>query len=60
MFFSVIFVFPVFHIANQDIYTLDKKIISHLGFEYQLDKDIIYSRPDQKVKRQITVWKIKK
>lgn len=56
----IVFIFPVFHMANQDIYTLDKKIISQLGFEYQLDKDIIYSRPDQKVKRQITVWQNKK
>jgi len=56
----IVFVFPIFHIAGQDIYTLDKEIISQLGFKYTLDKDIIYSRPDQKVKRQITVWKIKK
>lgn len=55
----VIFVFPIFHLDNSDIYTLDKKIISQLGFEYLLDKDIIYSRPEQKVKRQITLWKIK-
>jgi tRNA G10 N-methylase Trm11 len=56
----IVFVFPVFNIANQDIPTLDKDIISQLGFDYQLDKDIIYSRDNQKVKRQITVWKIKK
>jgi tRNA G10 N-methylase Trm11 len=57
---TIVFVFPVFDVANQDIYTLDKKIISQLGFEYQLDKDIIYGRENQKVKRQITVWKLKK
>ena len=56
----IVFVFPVFNIAGQDIYTLDKKIISQLGFEYKLDKDIIYNRPGQKVKRQITVWQNKK
>ncbi|MFA6307234.1 MAG: methyltransferase domain-containing protein [Patescibacteria group bacterium] len=56
----IIFIFPIFHISNQDIYTLDKQIISQLGFKYQLDKDIIYSRANQKVARQITVWKLKK
>ena len=56
----IVFVFPVFNIAGQDIYNLDKKIISQLGFEYKLDKDIIYNRPGQKVKRQITVWQNKK
>lgn len=55
----VIFIFPVFHITDKDIYTLDKQIIAQIGFEYQLDKDIIYSRPEQRVKRQITVWKLK-
>jgi len=52
----IIFVFPIFHIDNSDIYTLDKKMISQIGFKYLLDEDIIYSRPDQKVARQITVW----
>jgi tRNA G10 N-methylase Trm11 len=28
----IVFVFPVFNIAGQDIYNLDKKIISQLGF----------------------------
>jgi len=56
---QIIFIFPVFNIAGQDIYTLDKKNISRLGFDYQLKEDIIYSREDQKVKRQITVWKFK-
>lgn len=55
----VAFIFPIFHLNNNDIYTLDKKIISQLGFEYLLDKDLIYSRPEQKVKRQITLWKVK-
>lgn len=56
----VAFIFPIFHLNNNDIYTLDKEIISQLGFEYLLDKDLIYSRPEQKVKRQITLWKVKK
>lgn len=56
----IVFIFPVFDINNQNIYTLDKTKISALGFIYQLKDDLIYSRPDQKVKRQITVWKIKK
>jgi len=53
----IIFIFPVFHMSDKNVYTLDKKIISQLGFKYQLDKDIIYSRENQKVTRQITVWK---
>lgn len=55
---KVVFIFPIFSIAGQNLPTLDKKIISQLGWQYLLDKDLIYSRPDQKVKRQITVWQI--
>ncbi|MBT4210187.1 MAG: methyltransferase domain-containing protein [Candidatus Komeilibacteria bacterium] len=56
----IVFIFPIFDVSGQDIYTLDKKIISQLGFEYKLEQDIIYNRPGQKVKRQITVWQNKK
>jgi len=57
---KIIFIFPIFDIDNQDIATLDKQKISQLGYNYMLDKDIVYSRDRQKVKRQITVWQIKK
>ena len=63
---KIVFIFPVFNINNQKIYTLDVDIISQLGFELQLPDtksprhspsgNLIYSRDSQKVLREITIW----
>ena len=63
---KIIFIFPIFNINNQKIYTLDVDIISKLGFILQSPSikssrlsptgNIIYSREGQKVLREITVW----
>lgn len=63
---KIIFVFPIFNINNQKIYTLDVDIISQLGFQLQSpdiksprlspNNNIVYSRFGQKVIREITIW----
>lgn len=55
---QIIFVFPIFDIADRQIHTLDKKIIENLGFKLKIEP-IIYYREDQKVHREITVWNLK-
>lgn len=50
----VIFIFPEFVIKNDSLKTLDEYIIANIGF--RLNKNLVYFRPDQKVRRQITVW----
>ncbi|MCD4761241.1 hypothetical protein K8R42_05075 [bacterium] len=54
---QVVFIFPIFSLKGEEMFTLDQKIISQLGFK--LKKDIVYSRPKQKIQRQITLWKLK-
>ena len=51
---KIVFIFPIFSINNNDLHTLNKDKFSNIGFS--LEKDIVYSRQGQKVKRQITVW----
>lgn len=53
---TVVFAFPEFVIKNNSLATLDVEVIEKLGFK--LKQNLAYFRPDQKVKRQITVWKI--
>jgi len=53
---QIVFVFPIFNIGEKQLFTLDKKI-SQLGFCLQLK--LPYSRPGQKVARQITMWQKK-
>ncbi len=50
----VVFIFPVFNLKTGDIHTLDEKNITKLGFS--LKNKIVYSRPQQKVRREITYW----
>lgn len=58
----IVFIFPIIN----NIYTLNKKIISDIGFKLKKsdiksdnlsqNNNIIYSRENQKVKREITIW----
>ncbi|MDD5749991.1 MAG: methyltransferase domain-containing protein [Patescibacteria group bacterium] len=52
---KVVFIFPLFAIKEKNINTLDILTISALGWRC-LESDLLYSRPEQKVKRQITIW----
>lgn len=55
---QVVFIFPIFEINGQQLATLNDELLTQLGFVSQLDKEIIYRRPRQKVLRQITLYKI--
>jgi tRNA G10 N-methylase Trm11 len=55
---KIVFIFPIFDIHDKQLHTLDKQIIQNLGFEL-VGKPLIYHRPNQKVHREITIWKIK-
>lgn len=57
---KVVFVFPRFTIKDQSLDTLDKESISSLGYQMINKKELLYSRADQKVQRNITIWQIKK
>ncbi len=63
---KIVFIFPIFAIDNKKIATLDKVAISQLGFSWIKPPltspllseagNIIYSRPQQKVLREISIW----
>jgi tRNA G10 N-methylase Trm11 len=63
---KIVFIFPAIDLAGQKIHTLEKEIISSLGWKQitphiktqQLSPagNIIYSRANQKIQREITVW----
>ncbi|RJQ34758.1 methyltransferase domain-containing protein [Candidatus Parcubacteria bacterium] len=65
----VVFIFPIFNAEGERLYTLDENIISALGFEkikpdvksdnLSIHDNIIYSRPGQKVEREISIWQNK-
>lgn len=65
---KIVFVFPIFNLADRQIYTLDVKSINNLGYTLtklpldlkQVSKNgqIIYQRPQQKVAREITTWQL--
>lgn len=65
---KIVFIFPIFQIGRDSIYTLNEKNIANVGFKaikpaeelhsHDLSKNgnIIYMRPGQKVLREITIW----
>lgn len=65
----IVFIFPIFNIADDYVYTLNPNIISQLGYNLKLpaitsnhlseNQNIIYSRPQQKVLREISIWQNK-
>jgi len=60
---KIVFIFPIIN----NIYTFEKKIISKINFKLikpdlktnnlSLNNNLIYARDNQKVKREITIWK---
>lgn len=63
---QIVFIFPIFVWGNKKIATLDKTAISQLGFSWikpsissnqlSANGNVVYSRPAQKVAREISVW----
>jgi len=66
---KIVFIFPIFNVQGQKLYTLDENIISNIGFKkikpdiksdnLSENGNIIYSRPGQKVEREVSVWENK-
>ena len=52
---QVVFVFPIFNIFNQKLSTLNRQLITELGFKLQSD-ELIYHRDNQKIERQLSLW----
>jgi tRNA G10 N-methylase Trm11 len=52
---QVVFVFPIFNIHGSRLETLDKQNIIKLGFKL-ISAELIYSRENQKVERQLSLW----
>ncbi len=66
---KVIFIFPIFNLDNKKIYTLNKEAIEQLGFNHikpniksdklSVNNNLVYTRPQQKVHREIAIWQNK-
>lgn len=52
---QVVFVFPIFNIYGSRLETIDKQSILKLGFKLISD-ELVYSRENQKVERQLSLW----
>lgn len=63
---QIIFIWPIFSLGQTKLFSLDNKILTQIGFQLRKPAfssthfsplgNIIYSRPNQKVQREITVW----
>jgi SAM-dependent methyltransferase len=63
---QIIFIWPIFTLAEKKIFSLETKILPQINFKLKKTDlssanlsplgNIIYSRPQQKVQREITIW----
>ncbi|PLX25092.1 hypothetical protein C0580_03350 [Candidatus Parcubacteria bacterium] len=63
---KIVFVFPIFNLREQKVYTLNRNILTNIGFKIikpdiksgnlSPEGNLLYSRPGQKVEREISVW----
>lgn len=63
---KIVFVFPIFNLKGQKVYTLNRNILTNIGFKIikpdiksgnlSPEGNLLYSRPGQKVEREISVW----
>ena len=63
---KIVFVFPIFNVKGETLATLDKNLIHQIDFDLIPPKiksdhlsengNIIYSRPEQMVQREISIW----